>query len=134
MHHCTTLSGYIFTTKACIDNQKKNLLKSNISSTYPHNIVNFGPLTAEIGWQVWGTPGKFKRVSRLSFVTAATSLTGGQPKTLHDRWPSPGLYAVYSFLGALAPNGILPAAKFTLDPSLQTKVDAQCDKLVTKLS
>jgi len=22
-HHCTTLSGYIFATKACIDNQKK---------------------------------------------------------------------------------------------------------------
>jgi len=27
--------------------------------------VNFGPLTAEIGWRVWGTPcSKFQRVSR----------------------------------------------------------------------
>jgi len=32
-HHCTTLSGYIFATKAHIDNRKKNLLNSNIS---PH--------------------------------------------------------------------------------------------------
>jgi len=47
-HHHTTLLGYIFTTKACIDNPKKNLLNSNISSIYPHNMVNFGPLAAEI--------------------------------------------------------------------------------------
>jgi len=45
-HHRTTLSGYIFATKACIDNQK-NLLRSNISSRCPYNMVNFGPLTAE---------------------------------------------------------------------------------------
>jgi len=55
-HHRTTLSGYIFTTKACINNPKKNLLSSNISSTCPHNMVNFGPLAAEICWRVWGTP------------------------------------------------------------------------------
>ena len=28
---------------------KKNLLRGNISSTCPHNMVNFGPLAAEIG-------------------------------------------------------------------------------------
>ena len=28
---------------------EKNLLRSNISSTCPHNVVNFGPLAAEIG-------------------------------------------------------------------------------------
>jgi len=48
-HHCTTLSGYIFAIKARSDNLKKNLLSSNISSIYPHNMVNFGPLAAEIG-------------------------------------------------------------------------------------
>jgi len=47
-HHRTTLSGYIFATKAQIDNRKKNLLRSNISSTYSRNMVNFGPLAAEI--------------------------------------------------------------------------------------
>ena len=58
-HHRTTLSGYIFATKACIDNRKKNLLSSNISSTCPHSMVNFGPLAAEIVSLVWGTPGNF---------------------------------------------------------------------------
>jgi len=45
MHHRTTLSGYIFATKARIDN-RKNLLNNNISPTCPHNMVNFGPLAA----------------------------------------------------------------------------------------
>ena len=58
-HHRTTLSAYIFATKALIDNQKKNLLSSNMSSTCPHNMVNFGLLTAEIGLPVWGTPPNF---------------------------------------------------------------------------
>jgi len=44
--------GYIFATKARIDNQKKNLLSSNISFTCPHNMVNFGSLTVEIDWRV----------------------------------------------------------------------------------
>jgi len=39
-----------------IDNWKKNLLSSNISSTCSHNMVNFGPLTAEISSVIWGTP------------------------------------------------------------------------------
>jgi len=34
-------------------------LSSNIFSTCPHNMVNFGPLTAEIGSGVWGTPANF---------------------------------------------------------------------------
>jgi len=54
MHHRTTLSGYIFATEAHIDNLKKNSLNSNVSTTCPHNIVNFGPLTAEICWRVLG--------------------------------------------------------------------------------
>ena len=60
-HHHTTLSGYIFATKARIDNRKigKNLLSSNMSSTCPHNMVNFDLLAAEIGWPVWGTPPNF---------------------------------------------------------------------------
>jgi len=38
-HHRTTLSGYIFETKACIDN-RKNFLNNNTSSTCPHNMAN----------------------------------------------------------------------------------------------
>jgi len=42
-------------------------------------MVNFGPLAAEIGSVVWGTPSEFQLVSRLGFVTEATSFTAGQP-------------------------------------------------------
>jgi len=38
---------------------EKNLLNSNISSTCPHNMVNFGLLMADIGWRVWGTAANF---------------------------------------------------------------------------
>ena len=58
-HHRTTLSGCIFAAEARVDNQKKNLLNNNTSSTCPHNMVNFGLLTAEICWRVWDTPASF---------------------------------------------------------------------------
>ena len=35
------------------------MLNSNTSITCPQNMVNFGPLTADIGWRVWGTPENF---------------------------------------------------------------------------
>ena len=122
-HHRTTLSGYIFATKACMDNRKKNLLNSNISSTCPHNIVNFGPLTAEIGWlSSLGHLIKFQRVSRLGFVTAPTSLNSGHPNFVRRLTVSFGgtLGLLYTFGGGelLPANGILPGAKFTLRPSL----------------
>ena len=37
----------------------KNLLSSNMSSRCPHNMVNFGPLAAEIDPVVWSTPANF---------------------------------------------------------------------------
>jgi len=57
-HHRTNLSGCIFTTEAFIDN-RKNLLNSDIFSTYPNNMVNFDPVTADIGLLVGGTPANF---------------------------------------------------------------------------
>jgi len=77
-HHRTTLSGYIFASKARINNLKK-MLNSNIFPICPHNMVNFGPLAAEICWRVWGTPSKFQWVSRLGSVTARHSSSGRQP-------------------------------------------------------
>jgi len=41
----------------------KNLLNSNVSPTCPHNMMNFGPLVAEICWWVWGTPANFNAKS-----------------------------------------------------------------------
>jgi len=38
---------------------ENNLLSSNIVSRCLHNMVNFGPLAAEIGPVVWGTPANF---------------------------------------------------------------------------
>jgi len=37
----------------------KNVLSTNMSSTCPHNMVNFGPLTAELVLTIWGTPANF---------------------------------------------------------------------------
>jgi len=75
-HHRTTLLGYIFTTKALIDNQKKNLLNSNTSSTFSDNMVNFSPLTAEIGSGVWGTPANFNRFRVLAVLLHGTVVVG----------------------------------------------------------
>jgi len=57
-HHRRTLLVHTFATKVHMDNWKK-LLNSNMSSTCPHNIMNVGPLTAEIGWRVRGTSANF---------------------------------------------------------------------------
>ena len=74
-HHPTNLSGYIFATKACIDN-RKNLLSSSISSTCPHNMVNFGLLAAEIISLVWGTPGNFNGFRVLAALLRGTLVVG----------------------------------------------------------
>ena len=74
-HHRATLSGYIFATKACIDNRKKNLLSSNTSSTCPYNMVN-GPLAAEIVSLVWGTPGNFNGFRVLAPLLHGTLAVG----------------------------------------------------------
>jgi len=79
-HHLTTLSGCIFATKALVDN-RKNLLISNISSTCIHNMVNFGPLMAQIRLPVWGTPANFNGFRVLACVTARHSSTGRQPNS-----------------------------------------------------
>jgi len=78
-HHRTTLSGYIYATKARIDN-RKNVLNSN-SIPPPHVLTIYGELRPTSGWARFvslGHPSKFERVSRLGFVTATASLNGSQ--------------------------------------------------------
>jgi len=59
-HHLGTIAqlcrtiGPIFATKEHIDNRKK-FLSISMPSTCPQNMVNFGPLAAEIGYQ-FGAP------------------------------------------------------------------------------
>ena len=74
-HHRTTLSRYIFTTKAHIDN-RKNLLSSNISSRRPDNMVNFVLLAAEIGPVVWGTAANFNGLRILAALLDGTLVVG----------------------------------------------------------
>jgi len=51
----------------------KKILNSNISSTRPvHNMVNFGPLAAEILWRVWGTPANFNGFCVLAALLHST--------------------------------------------------------------
>jgi len=98
-HHRTTLSGYIFATKPHIDNPKKNLLNSNISSTCPHSMVNFGPLVLEIVSLVSSTPANFNGFHVMASLLQRRHSTEAN-QTLHDVWPSPGLvHHIYIFGG-----------------------------------
>jgi len=74
-HHRTTLSGCIFATNAYRQSEKK-LLKSNTSSTCSHNMVNFGPLTAEMRWRVWGTLTNFNGFRVLAALLHGTLVVG----------------------------------------------------------
>ena len=96
---------------------EKNWLNISISSRRPHNMVNFGPLTAEIDSGVWGTQANFIGFRVLaSLLQRCRSPEANQ--TLHDVCRLLDWYTIYTFSGALAPDGILPGAKFTLCPSL----------------
>jgi len=53
---------------------KKNLLSSSIFPTCPHNMVNFGPLAAEILSLAWGTPGTFNGFGVLAALLHGTLL------------------------------------------------------------
>jgi len=72
------LSGYIFATKACIDNLTENLLNVNIYSICPDSILNFGLLTAEIRPVVWGTRANFNWFRVLAALLHGTG-SGRQP-------------------------------------------------------
>jgi len=81
---------------------EKDWLNSIISSRCPHNIANFGPLTAEIGLPVWGTPANFNRFRVLaSLLQRCRSPEANQ--TLHDLWSSPGLVHYIYIFGGFCP-------------------------------
>jgi len=52
------------------------MLSSNISSTCPRNMVNFGPLAAEIVSLVWGTPANFNGFRALAALLHGTLVVG----------------------------------------------------------
>jgi len=55
---------------------KKSLLNSNMSYRCPHNMVNFGPLRAEIDWRVWGTPSYFNGYRVLAALLHGSQVVG----------------------------------------------------------
>ena len=73
--HRTTLSGHIFGTEACIDSREK-LIKQHYLLHMPANMVNFGLLTAEICWRVWGTPANFNGFRVLAALLHGTLAVG----------------------------------------------------------
>jgi len=93
-------------------------LNRNISSTCPHNTVNFDALAAEIGSLVWGTPANFNRFRIMALLLHRRRWTEVN-QTLHDVWPSPGLvHCILHFRELLPRSAFLPGAKFTLRQSL----------------
>jgi len=104
--HRTTLSesGYIFATKARIDN-REILLNSNFSPTCLYNMVNFGLLAAETVSLVWGTRANFNGFRVLASLQRLNSPEANQ--TLHDVWQSPGLLHHIHF------RWLLPRRNFT---------------------
>ena len=122
-YHRTTLSGYIFGTKACIDNRKKNLLNIDTSSTCSDNMVNFGLLTAEICWRVRGTPANFNSFHVLAAllhavhgtlvvgVSQTAALNRGRHLYSAER---PSRWALAHILVYIIFNGILTLASLQL--------------------
>jgi len=81
--------------------QSEKMLNINTSSTRSHNMVNFGPLPAEIGLPVWGTPANFNGFRALpSLLQRRRSREANQ--TLHDVWSYSGLVLIH-FRGLLLP-------------------------------
>jgi len=68
----------------------KKLVNSNISSTCPHNMVNFGPLAAEIVSLVWGTRANFNGFGVLAVLLHGI-LVVGVSQTLR-RWAEGATY------------------------------------------
>jgi len=55
---------------------EKNLLSRNMSFRCPHDMVNFGPLAAEIGLPVWGTPANFNGFRILAALLHGSQVVG----------------------------------------------------------
>ena len=94
----------------------KNLLNSDISAAC-HNMMNFGALSAEIDWRVCGTPANFNRFR--AWLRYCSDVAHRRPTKLCTMFSCLlGCYTIHTFSGILAPDRILPGAKFNLRTSL----------------
>jgi len=74
-HHRTILSGYIFATKARIDNRKKIVKQQYLLHMFPQYGELFS-LAAEIGSVVRGTPANFNGFRVLAALLHGTPVLG----------------------------------------------------------
>jgi len=54
----------------------KKLVKQQCLPTHPHNMVKFGPLAADIGQVVWGTPANFNGFRVLASLLHSNLVVG----------------------------------------------------------
>jgi len=94
---------------------EKNVKQQHLLLTWTQ-YGNFGPLAAEIGSEVWGTPASVNGFRILSSLLQRRRSPEAN-QNLHSVWPSPGLVHYIHFRGLLSPDWILRGAKFTLRPS-----------------
>jgi len=80
-----------------------------MSATCHHNMANFGPLTAEICWRVWGTQANLNSFRVLASLLQRRRLPEVN-QTLHDVWPSATLCIHF--------RGLLPLTEFCLVQNL----------------
>jgi len=100
-----------------IDNRKRLYKQQHL----PHISSQYDERRPTSGWDRFvtlGHPSKFRQVSRLGFVTAATSLNRSEPNFVRCLAVSCNGTLYIHFRGLLPREGILPGAKFTLRPSL----------------
>ena len=77
-------------------------------------MINFGPLTAEIGWRVCGTPADFNGFRILASLPHRRHWTEVN-QTLHDVWPSPALVHCIYIFACSCPIQIQPTHQYRQD-------------------
>jgi len=94
-HHHTTLSRYIFATKACIDNQKKIVKWQYLL----HMSSQYAELRPINDWDLLASFNGFRVLASLLHRRHSTDVN----QTLHDVWPSPALVHYTYIFGASCP-------------------------------
>jgi len=102
---------------------EKNLLSSNICSTCPYNMVNFGPLTAEIGWRVWGTPSYFNRYRVLAALLHGSQVVSVS-QTLRVEQRAPPMFGKATIRLGIGPHSSLNCSVLPIQTMLVPKLVA----------
>jgi len=106
VHHRTTLSGYVFTTKACIDNRKKKLVKQQC---FLQMSPQYGELRPTNGWDRFGSFLAPQQISTgfASWLRYCTNIAHWRPVKLYTMFGHLlGWYTYTHFCG------LLPVAEF----------------------